>query len=135
MKSTFFHFLLKLTAFTALLIVGSFVLFKSISKTDLFSEISLLFTYFFFLNAAIYYVLVKSAKKNPQVFVVRFMASTVVKLFLSLAIICVYIYLNRETAVAFVLAFFSLYALYTIFEIIVLISHFKKQGAAKKSHV
>jgi hypothetical protein len=59
----------------------------------------------------------KAGQKGNQYFVRQFMATTGLKLFLYMIVMVGYAVLNRESAVGFIVHFFVLYLLYSVFEI------------------
>lgn len=59
----------------------------------------------------------KAGMKSNQHFIRQFMATTGLKLFLYMIVMVGYAVLNRETAVGFIVHFFLMYVLYTVFEI------------------
>src|SRR6476646_6260617 len=74
----------------------------------------------------IHFILVKAAEKDPNSFVGYFMGITGIKLFGYLIIITIYALLKREVALVFTLWFLVLYLLYSGFEVVMLLKHFKK---------
>ncbi len=82
--------------------------------------------FFIFVTSLIHIILVKAAESSPRKFLTYFMALTGVKLFGYLIIILIYALLKREAALGFVMLFLVLYFLYSAFEVITLLKHFKK---------
>jgi hypothetical protein len=74
----------------------------------------------------IHVFLVKVAEKDPKRFVGYYMGITAIKLFGYLTIITLYALLKREAALGFTLWFLVLYLLYSGFEVVMLLKHFKK---------
>lgn len=85
-----------------------------------------LWVFFVLSTAFIHYVLVKVAEKDPKLFVGYFMVITAIKLFGYLIIITIYALIKREAALGFTLWFLLLYLLYSGFEVVMLMKHFKK---------
>jgi len=85
-----------------------------------------LWMFFVVTTALIHYVLVKVAQKDPKLFVGYFMGITAIKLFGYLIILTIYGLLKREAALGFTLLFLLLYLLYSGFEVVMLMRHFKK---------
>ncbi|HKK11144.1 MAG TPA: hypothetical protein VJ939_09915 [Bacteroidales bacterium] len=87
----------------------------------------LLIPYFIIISAIVHYYLLKSSEKgNPRKFVTRFMGTTTIKLMIYLATMLVYVLLNRESALQFVIAFFVFYLVYTIFEVVLFLKQSRK---------
>jgi hypothetical protein len=84
--------------------------------------------WFFFVISTflIHVILVKVAEKDPKRFVGYYMGITAIKLFGYLIIITIYALLKREAALGFTLWFLVLYFLYSGFEVVMLLKHFKK---------
>lgn len=76
--------------------------------------------YFFLLHSIQHYKLLKSAEGNPRVFHTNSMAWFGIKLFLNLSFVIVYVLLNREQALSFVLFFGFCYIIYTAYEVVAL---------------
>jgi hypothetical protein len=68
---------------------------------------------------------VRVADKDPKRFVGYYMGITAMKLFGYLIIITLYALLNRQAALGFTLIFMLLYLLYSGFEVVMLLKHFK----------
>ncbi|MBA3970801.1 MAG: hypothetical protein H0X46_01405 [Bacteroidetes bacterium] len=91
------------------------------------SDLTLLLWFFFVLSTfLIHYILVKVSEKDPKRFVGYYMGITAMKLFGYLIIIVIYALLKREAALGFTLQFLTLYLLYSGFEVVMLMKHFKK---------
>jgi F0F1-type ATP synthase assembly protein I len=61
--------------------------------------------------------LVKSAIGNAKKFITSFLLMTTIKILLYLAIIVIYVLINRDDALGFIVVFFVNYLFYTIFEL------------------
>lgn len=77
-------------------------------------------------TAVIHSILTKAAEQDPKKFVNYFMGITALKLFAYLIIILLFGLLNRDNAVGFIICFLITYFLYSGFEVITLMKHFKK---------
>lgn len=86
----------------------------------------LLWGFFIIVTALIHIVLVRSAEQSPRKFITNFMALSATKLFLYLMVIVIYALLKGKAALGFVILFLVLYFLYSIFEVVTLLKHFKK---------
>lgn len=72
-----------------------------------------------------HYLLTKAGEKNPAHFIRSYMALTGVKLFLYLIVIVIYCLVKPATAMNFSIAFLAIYFLFSSFEVIALLKHFK----------
>lgn len=68
-----------------------------------------------------YYYVQKSAIHNQRRFIQVYLGSTVARLMLYILVIASYVLLYREDAVNFLVAFFVLYLIYSVFEVFVLV--------------
>ena len=71
------------------------------------------------------YILIKSAQKKFIKYLNVYLLTTVIKLFLLVAVMVTYILFNKADLIPFALSFFILYLYYTIFEVVWLVSFFK----------
>lgn len=82
--------------------------------------------FFIVASAFIHILLVRSAEKSPQKFIMNFMTITGLRLFGYLIIILIYAVLKREAALGFTLLFLLMYFLFSAFEVMTLLRLFKK---------
>ncbi len=82
--------------------------------------------YFVFSTAIFHHFFIKANAQSPQNFIRTYMASTALKLLLNLIVIIIYILVNREHAIIFVLSFLAIYFVFLIFEIIALQKELRK---------
>lgn len=126
MGTTFRKFFIQLTLFSivSLAIQLTWQHFASVHfQTNLYWVILL---FFILTTAFIHVLLVKVGEKDPRKFVTYFMGMTGIKLFAYLIIILAYGLSNRETAQGFIICFLITYFLYSGFEVVTLMRHFKK---------
>lgn len=86
----------------------------------------LIWGFFIIVTAFIHIVLVRSAEQSPRKFITNFMVLSATKLFVYLMVIVIYALLKGKAALGFVILFLVLYFLYSIFEVVTLLKHFKK---------
>jgi hypothetical protein len=119
-------FYLKLSIFS-IFTLGLLFLWNAYATSRFQSNLmGALWVFFVLSTAFIHYVLVKVFDKNPRNFVGYFMGITAIKLFGYLIIITIYALIKKEAALGFTLWFLVLYLLYSGFEVIMLMKHFKK---------
>jgi hypothetical protein len=126
MSLSFKSFFLKLALFSVLTlgIIWLCQHYASVHfQTNLFWIIWL---FFIATTALIHVVLIKAANDDPKKFVNYFMGITALKLFAYLIIIVIYGLINRDGAQGFIVCFLLSYFLYSGFEVVTLIKHFKK---------
>ena len=89
----------------------------------------ILYIYFPVTTILIHFILNKKLDQRPQAFVTAFMGSMSAKLFISLILLLIVIYTNREVRVPFAILFMAMYAVFTILSTSVL---FKKLRSKKE---
>jgi len=87
-----------------------------------------LLVFFVAITIGVHLIITKAGKKEIRQFSTYFMGSTTAKLFIYLIFIVVYVFVDKEHAVPFLLTFLSLYFLFTFFETYSLLKDLKKQG-------
>lgn len=80
----------------------------------------------FALSAAIQVLLTRANNNKPQAFIRSYMLSSSGKLFLYLAFMMVYALTHKDRAVPFILSFFALYAIFTMYDVIMSSKFFGK---------
>jgi hypothetical protein len=119
-----FFFWLSILSVIALLII---LVMKMLFPSNVISPaLPYLVILFFTVTATVHYILLRITTLNPRKFVGYFMLSTTLKLLVYLIVIFFYVFLVREGILAFILSFFILYIIYTIFEVTVILNQTKE---------
>lgn len=126
MKTPYSHFIKSLILFTLSLVFIAFIILKFFLQTNFSSFIPFVFLFYFVLTAIVHFFLLRAGKKRAQRFIPAFMAATTIKLLASLVFLLLYVLTHREEAIRFIIFFFLLYLSYSTFEIISILSHFRK---------
>jgi len=84
-----------------------------------------LFVFFIAVTLTGYYFIIRSAHTKFIRFINSYLLVTVVKLFLFIGVIFLYLLNNRQDAASFAISFLVLYLCYMIFEVVNLVSFFK----------
>ena len=121
------NFLLKNVIFTALIAIISIFLFKTILVNFYLPIFWFLLFGISVVTGIIHFVLIKLAQMDQAKFSNKFILLTGVKMIVFLAFITGYSFLNPGKAVIFLVSFLSLYLIYSFFEVILLVSFFKKK--------
>jgi hypothetical protein len=132
MKSAFIKYLGQLLIFSA--IIGAFtLLFMQILPKSFFSP-ALPFLIVFFMATSLlsFYYLLQSSVKRFIKFVNTFLLTIIIKLFMYAGVMIAYALANRADAIPFMLGFFILYLLYTIFEAVCIIKYTRPTGRENK---
>lgn len=77
------------------------------------------------LTALFHYSIIQVKEKGVTKFSTRFMMVSGVKMIIYLALIVSYVFSNSEKATPFLISFFVLYLIYTVFEVILIIKYLK----------
>ena len=117
MKEIFSRFIKRIVILTAILIGISIVLFFVMPANKFSIATPFIALFFCVVTGGLYYILLKSAENKFSRFVNQFMIITFAKLFLYVIIIAGYSFLRKTDAIPFIIAFFILYLIYTIFEL------------------
>jgi len=131
MKSAFPKFLKNLLLFSVLLGVILFVLSFFIPAKILTPTLPFQFFFFVAITILVSYILFKASGTRFPRFLNIYMLVTVLKLFLFFLLIMLYVSRNRQDALAFTVTFFLLYISFSIFEVVSLISFFKKMPQSR----
>lgn len=111
-------FLIKLTLLTigtAVMIALANMLFPFFNQFQQFTWLCLVF--FFLVTLLTGYIGFRGLTKSAHGFVASVNGMVVIKLFLSAAFVIVFVVVSRPEGPAFVVSFFILYVIYTVFEI------------------
>lgn len=126
MQSTYFQFLRNLLIFSALLGLIIWGISFIIPAQYLSPTLPFQFVFFLALTILVYYFLMRAAQERFHKFLNTFLVTTSIKLLFFLAIISVYLFLNRKDAAPFTISFFILYLCFSTFEVVVLVAFLKK---------
>jgi hypothetical protein len=95
----------------------AFLLFFILPHTWFSPALPFMFIFYFSCSMISYMILGKSLRSKFSRFVSVFMLVTAIKLLLYIAVMLLYVFINRKDAVPFLLNFFILYLVYTVFEV------------------
>ena len=126
MRKKYPDFILRLTILSLALGLLGFILNRFLPPGTHSQAFPYLLILFYLINAVVHYVLLKITKLNPRKFVAYFMLATFVKLMNYLIAVLVYVYYVKVGILSFILTFFILYIIYTIFEVSTILSQVKE---------
>ncbi len=124
---TFSGFLKSLLLFSALIYLAGFIIFSTVLSDHYLPVFHLLVFYFTLLSIAGRLVIGKTNMQKPGEFNMRYFLVRWTKVLLHIAFIVVYLFINRENILAFVLTFMCGYILYSIFDVYSLNFYLKKK--------
>jgi hypothetical protein len=117
MQQLFKQFLKKTLIFSAFVAFAGVVVSLLVPAIYITPSLPFLILFFMGITIYVYYSLLQTVEKKFAKFINRFMAMTGLKLLLFLASIVVYLLIFPGDAVPFLISFFILYIVYTIYEI------------------
>ena len=120
-------FILKELVFTGSIGIIAFILFQTALKNYHIPVFWVLLGIIALLTGVMHYSILQVAEKDVVKFSSRFMMVSGIKMMIYLVIITSYVFLNPTKAKNFLIFFFILYALYTVFEVILIVKYFKNK--------
>jgi len=126
MQQDFKKFLNKIIIFTIVVAALQYVVSMQLPVNYVSNSWPVIVLFFAAFTSIMHHYLLKSTLGNPKRFIFSFMMFTTIKILLYLAVILIYVLLNRLDAVAFIFAFFANYFLFTIFEIFSVLKYLKQ---------
>ncbi len=117
MQQAFIVFLKRIVVFSVIIAVLEFFLTRIIDPQWISNAWPFIILFFLSFTVLLHRQLLKSTEGNPKKFVFAFLLMTTIKILLYLAVILVYVMLNREDALGFIVVFFFNYFLFTAFEL------------------
>jgi len=126
MQLDFKKFLNKIIVFTIIVAAIQFAVSRQLPAIYVSNSWPVIVFFFAAFTTIMHHYLLKSTLDNPKRFIFSFMMFTTIKILLYLAVILIYVLLNRLDAVAFIFAFFTNYFLFTIFEISSVLKYLKQ---------
>lgn len=126
-NSVYLSLLKRLLIFSLILGSVTALLFFLLPEKCISPTLPFLFIFFIAVTLVSSYILIRSSQKKFIRYLNVYLLTTVIKLFLYIAIMITYILLNKADILPFSISFFILYLCYTIFEVVWLVS-FSKTG-------
>lgn len=127
MKKKLKHFFVRLVLMTLILAIIAVILHVVLPENSLPPLLPYMFVLFFVITAAVHLILLRITRVNMRKFVSYFMMATLIKLVIYFAAVLAYIFIHRAGMLTFVISFFTLYVIYTIFEVATILSQIKDQ--------
>lgn len=126
MRKKYLHFIIRFTLLSLILGLIAFILSRLLPGGMISPALPYLFLLFYFIGALVHYILLRITALNPRKFVSYFMLATFFKLMNYLIVIFVYIFYVKEGILPFILSFFILYIIYTVFEVFTILAQTKE---------
>ncbi len=106
-----------------ILSIAGFFLFITILKEYFSFSFPVLLLVIFLITVLFHRYLIRSAGESNKKFPAKFLGATGIKMGLYMILIIIYVVLDRENAVPFLLVFMIIYLTFTIFEIISILNY------------
>ena len=123
----FRKFLIRELIFALILALISYTLFQTVLKEFYLPVFWLLFGIITVFTAVFHLSILQVSDKNSAKFTSKFMMVSGIKMIIYLALIVFYAFSFPDKAKIFLISFFILYMLYTIFEVLLIVNFFKKK--------
>lgn len=118
MNKEFIKFIKRISLLSVITASVMFLLTYIIPYAFITPTLPFLILFFFSGGIVVHYILLKISNKKSAKFIGQYMLVTVLKNLVYIVVLLLYVFLNHYDAVPFIVAFFILYLIYTIFEII-----------------
>jgi hypothetical protein len=125
MRKNYSQFILRLTFLSMALGLVALLLSRILPGRMITPALPYLFLLFYLTGALVHYILLRITSLNPRKFVSYFMLATFFKLMNYLIVILVYILYVKEGILPFILSFFILYIIFTVFEVATILKQTK----------
>lgn len=119
-------FMIRLMALTAFMEVIAIGWWFAMPQQWVSPMLPVLPIFFMAVTMLIHKGFVSAVNLRPQQFVTRFMLITTIKLLTFMGLLLVYALLFKEDAIQFLMAFFVLYLVYSVFEVVAVMNLNKK---------
>jgi hypothetical protein len=126
MRKKYLQFIVRLTLLSLFLGFIAFIMNRLLPDGMISPALPWLFLLFYITGAAVHYVLLRITALNPRKFVSYFMLATFFKLMNYLIVIVVYTFYVRQGILSFIISFFILYIIYTVFEVATILAQTKE---------
>lgn len=114
-------FLIRLLALTAICAMGIGALLQWVSIYKPGNWVWIGLSFFFFLTLFLYMIISRSLKSGQRTFSTALFGGMLIRFLFSIFFLVIYLIINKEKNVSFILTFLFLYLLFTIFEIVHLV--------------
>jgi hypothetical protein len=121
----FRRFTLYLLLLTVLITIIGWILFKKVLPDQYFRGFLFLPLLFFGITISLHIYLIKSSQKEIIKFTPRFLGATGIKMLIYFLLILIYLLIDRDHAVSFLICFLICYLIFTAFEIISILKYLK----------
>jgi len=125
--NAFRKFLIRELIFALIIVIISYVLFQTVLKEYYLPVFWLLFGIITIFTAVFHLSVLQVSDKSSAKFSSKFMMVSGIKMIVYLMLIVYYAFSFPEKAKTFLISFFILYLLYTVFEVFLIVRYLKKK--------
>jgi hypothetical protein len=125
MDTGFKRFTLQLISITVVITLAGFFILKFVTPEYFFTGFLFVPLVLFVITIGVHRYLIIASQADNRKFTYKFMGATGIKMFVYLIFIAVYLLIDREHAVPFLICFLILYFLYSVFEILTVLKYLK----------
>ncbi|MBA7517029.1 hypothetical protein ES705_09079 [subsurface metagenome] len=119
-------FIVKGIFITLLLAVIGYFLFTGVFNPYYQVILPFVLLFIFLFTSVIHTILLKTARKEPKKLVNRFLMLTGLKMMIYLLFMIIYLVISKQDSAPFLLTFLIVYLVFSIFEILSILSHLKR---------
>lgn len=123
----FKRFLMQELLFTVLVAVIALVLFKTVLVEFYLPVFWILIAIIAILTSVFHYSIIQIQDKGASKFATRFMMVSGIKMMIYLVFITLYAFIFPDKAKIFLISFFILYLLYTVFEVVLIVRYLRRK--------
>lgn len=127
MNSILLKFYYKLAIFSTIVTLIAILLYNTVLKSYYVSQFPITLIVFILITGGIFYILWRDDKKEKGKFNQLFLMGTTVKILVLLTFLAIILIIDRKNAVPFLISFLVLYFLFTIFEVVSILSFVKSK--------
>jgi hypothetical protein len=126
MRKKYRQFILRITILSLGLGLMTYVLDRLLPERTIPGAWPYLILLFYVIGALVHFILLRITALNPRKFVSYFMLATFFKLMNYLIVIVVYTFYVKKGILPFIISFFILYIIYSVFEVATFITQTKE---------
>ena len=125
MDAGFKRFALFLFLFTAVITLAGYLVMKYLLPGHYFTGCLFLPLMLYIVTIAVHRYLIIASREEDKKFTYRFIGATGIKMAIYMVFLVVYLLLDREHAMPFLICFLVLYVFYSVFEVLAVLKYLK----------
>jgi hypothetical protein len=117
MKNNFFKFIKGLTLYTLLILILGVILFLTVLKNYFLPILPVVLLFYYISTLILHKFMLQISQKDISRFSFKFMMLSLIKMFIYIVFGVLYIVIDEENAVIFLIVYLILYVAYAIYEV------------------